>query len=117
MGKGSISEVLKAFDTQLHRYVAIKFLHDNLQAEPAFVTRFQHEAQIVASLRHPNIVQYYDYAISQLPPAAGITAYMWMSYVKGRNLASYIRISSPARKFLPTSSLLHLFTYIVMPVC
>jgi len=116
LGQGGISEVWKAFDTLLHRYVAIKFLHANLQADPAFVTRFQHEAQIIASLRHPNIVQYYDYAISQLPAAGSITAYMAMDYVEGGNLASYIRNTSRARKFLPSGDILHLFSSIGMAV-
>src|SRR5947209_17572881 len=109
LGHGGMAEVWKALDTQLQRHVAIKLLHANLQADPAFVTRFQHEAQIIASLRHPNIVQYYDYAISQLPAAGSITAYMAMDYVEGGNLASYIRNTSRARKFLPSGDILHLF--------
>src|SRR5436305_5771227 len=65
LGQGGMAEVWKAFDTQLQRYVAIKFLHANLQADPSFVSRFTREAQVIAALRHPNIVQIYDFHISE----------------------------------------------------
>src|SRR5712691_4755394 len=64
LGHGGMAEVWKARDTQLQRYVAIKLLHPNLQADPDFVTRFQREAQAIASLRHPNIVQIHDFQVS-----------------------------------------------------
>src|SRR5437660_9216028 len=65
LGQGGMAEVWKALDTQLQRYVAIKLLHANLQADPDFITRFTREAQIIAALRHPNIVQIYDFYISE----------------------------------------------------
>ena len=57
LARGGQGEVWKAFDTQLRRYVAIKQLHADLQADPDFVSRFEREARFIASLRHPNIVQ------------------------------------------------------------
>ncbi|TMC85945.1 MAG: serine/threonine protein kinase, partial [Chloroflexi bacterium] len=59
--RGGMGQVWKAYDTQLRRYVAIKVLHADLQANPDFVSRFSREAQFVASLRHPNIVQIHDF--------------------------------------------------------
>src|SRR5258706_6757015 len=61
LGYGGMAEVWKAFDPQLQRYVAIKLLHANLRDDPNFATRFQREAQLIASLHHPNIVQVHDF--------------------------------------------------------
>ena len=60
LGRGSMAEVWKAYDSQLERYVAIKILHADLQADPEFLTRFACEARVIASLHHPNIVQNID---------------------------------------------------------
>src|SRR5690242_16731498 len=56
LARGGMGEVWKAFDPHLRRYVAIKLLLADLRNDPDFVTRFGREAQLVASLRHPNIV-------------------------------------------------------------
>jgi len=116
LGQSSIAEVWKAFDTHVHRYVAIKILHANLQADPEFVTRFQREVQVIASLRHPNIVQYYDFSTSQLPGAASVTAYIVMDYIEGGTLASYIRNTSREGKLLPLADIVRLFTSIAMAI-
>ncbi|TMD38366.1 MAG: hypothetical protein E6J04_01955 [Chloroflexi bacterium] len=57
LGSGGMAEVWKALDTQLQRYVAIKLLHANLKEDPHFIARFEREAQLIASLHHPNIVR------------------------------------------------------------
>ena len=54
---GVAGEVWKAFDTQQHRYVTIKIIPVNAQMSTDFAPRFYREAQILAALRHPNIVQ------------------------------------------------------------
>lgn len=61
IGHGGMSEVYKGQQTQLHRLVAIKVMHPFLADDEGFVARFQREARIVATLRHPNIVQVYDF--------------------------------------------------------
>src|SRR5437879_6466914 len=98
-----MAEVWRAFDTQLQRYVAIKLLHANLQADPGFVSRFTREAQMVAALRHPNIVQIYDFHISEAANAgtseSDTIAYMVMEYIKGSTLASYIYNISRKQQF------------------
>jgi eukaryotic-like serine/threonine-protein kinase len=107
-----VVEVWKVFDTQARRYVAIKFLHVNLQADPDFVKRFQRETLAVATLSHPNIVPYYDYSILQ-PDATGMTrAYLVMSYVDGGTLADSIRNTSRQGKFPATTDFVRLFTII-----
>ena len=91
--RGGMGQVWKAYDTQLRRYVAIKVLHADLQANPDFVSRFSREAQFVASLRHPNIVQIHDFQFTNAEES-GTTAYMVMDYVEGGTLADYIRATS-----------------------
>ena len=101
LGQGGMAEVWKAFDPRLERFVAIKFLHASLRSDPTFITRFQREARTVASLRHPNIVQVFDF---ETPPAGtgDALAYMVMDYIEGQTLADYLRTTSRARKF-PTA--------------
>src|SRR5437588_3446014 len=80
--RGGMGEVWKAYDTQLRRHVAIKLLHANLRANPDFVSRFTREAQFVASLRHPNIIQVHDFQFTETGKSDS-TAYMVMDYVEG----------------------------------
>ena len=61
VGHGGMSEVYRGQQAQLDRMVAIKVLHPFLADEEGFVVRFKREARIVATLRHPNIVQVYDF--------------------------------------------------------
>ncbi len=98
LGRGGMAEVWKAFDPRLQRYVAIKFLQAALQSDPTFVARFVREAQAVASLRHPNIVQIYDFET----PAQGsedVPICIVMDYIEGPTLATYIQGMSSAHKF------------------
>src|SRR5579884_2750494 len=85
LGRGGMAEVWKALDTQLQRYVAIKLLQANLRDDPNFVTRFIREAQVVASLRHPNIVQIHDFYSSEGSKKdnseSEAVAYMIMEYI------------------------------------
>ena len=112
LGQGGMAEVWKAFDTQTRVYVAIKFLHANLRTDPEFATRFQREAQIIASLRHPNIVQYHDFFISQPPGTGNTTASVVMDYVDGGTLSDYMRNTSRQGKFLPVTDVIRLFASI-----
>ncbi|MHB8597077.1 MAG: serine/threonine-protein kinase [Ktedonobacteraceae bacterium] len=110
LGRGGMAEVWKALDTQLHRYVAIKILHTNLQTDPGFISRFAHEAQMVAALRHPNIVQIYDFHISEQAEADKTIAYMVMEYIEGDTLADYIHATSEQQQFPPAADIVRLFT-------
>jgi eukaryotic-like serine/threonine-protein kinase len=55
IGRGAMSRVLEAWDRHTHRHVALKVLSDRLAADRAFLERLEREAQIAASLTHPNI--------------------------------------------------------------
>jgi len=55
IGAGGVGEVNRATDTRLKREVAIKVLPATLAADPDRLARFQREAEVLASLNHPNI--------------------------------------------------------------
>jgi len=121
LGRGGMAEVWKALDTQLQRHVAIKVLHADLRTDPNFTSRFEREAQLIAVLHHPNIVQIYDFQISFANNTTGGSgadadepaAYMIMDYVEGQTLAQYLHKTAQQGKFLSYTELLHLFT----PIC
>jgi serine/threonine protein kinase len=113
LGHGGMGEVWKALDTQLHRYVAIKVLHANLQDGPNFITRFEREAQLIASLHHPNIITIHDFRVFHPSESADAIAYMVMDYVEGSTLAKILHTTSHEGKFLSPDDLLYLFT----PIC
>src|SRR6266702_2552582 len=112
LGSGGMAEVWKSFDTQLHRYVAIKILHANLQNDPEFMTRFVREARAIASLHHPNIVQIYDFQTVNPSESSNSLAYMVMDYVEGQTLAEYLRHSSGLGKSLSATDIVNLFASI-----
>jgi serine/threonine protein kinase len=60
-----MAQVFRAYHPQLDRYVAIKVLRADLVEDEEFLTRFQREARAVAALRHPNIVQVYDFDVQE----------------------------------------------------
>jgi|GEM_PF-404988 len=78
--QGGMSTVYKASDPNLKRTVAIKLIHTHLSRDPEFVRRFEQEATAVAQLRHPNIVQVYDFSHEDN------LYYMVMEYVPGDTL-------------------------------
>ncbi|GLV57379.1 hypothetical protein KDH_42150 [Dictyobacter sp. S3.2.2.5] len=120
LGHGGVAEVWKALDTQLQRYVAIKMLHPNLRDDPNFIARFQREAQLIAALHHPNIVQIHDFQIYQPPASATPTylplAYMVMDYVEGQTLAEYIYETSSVGKVPAPDRIVNLFTSISLAI-
>lgn len=79
IGRGGMAEVYRAYHASLDRFVAIKILHPFLSEDPEFKERFEREARSVAQLRHPNIVQVYDF---DFDPERELY-YMVMEYVDG----------------------------------
>src|SRR5512143_2924852 len=80
LGRGGMAEVYKAYQPNLDRYVAVKMMHTFLSDEKEFLARFEREAKVVATLRHPNIVQVYDF------DAESGVYYMVMEYISGETL-------------------------------
>jgi serine/threonine protein kinase len=62
LGRGGMGEVFRARDTELRREVALKVLPDVFAADLDRLSRFEREAQILASLNHPNIAAIYGFA-------------------------------------------------------
>ncbi len=77
LGRGGMADVYKAYQPGLDRYVAVKVLHPHLSEDPDFVTRFQREAKTVAALRHPHIVQVFDF------DSQNDRYFMVMEYIEG----------------------------------
>lgn len=82
-----MAEVYKGQHVQLDRMVAVKVLHPFLADEEGFVVRFKREAQIVATLRHPNIVQVFDFDYNE---ELGIY-YMVMELIDGPTLKTRLQ--------------------------
>ncbi len=61
LGAGGMATVYKAYHSRLNRYVAIKMIHTAQASNPAFIARFEREAQIIAHVEHSNIVTVYDF--------------------------------------------------------
>jgi len=116
LGHGGMGEVWKALDTQLQRNVAIKVLHEDWQMDQEFVTRFTREAQFIASLHHPNIVQIHDFQIAYPPDVEFTMAYMVMDYVEGETLGDFIRRTSRKGEFPTAQDVIYLFTGISLAI-
>ena len=95
IGQGGMSSVFKAFDPNLRRVVAVKLIHPHLSSDPRFTARFEDEARAVAKLRHPNIVQVYDFNHD------GRLYYMVQEFVPGQTLQSLLARSNEAGERLP----------------
>jgi len=99
IGAGGMGEVYRATDTNLKRAVAIKVLPDALAADAERLMRFRREAEVLASLNHPNIAAVYG-----LEDAEGVKALV-MEFVEGMDLAERIaRGAIPLDEALPIAA-------------
>ncbi|MEV0146362.1 MULTISPECIES: serine/threonine-protein kinase [unclassified Nonomuraea] len=89
VGGGGMGEVWRAADTVLGRTVAVKVMMPALAENPAFAQRFQNEARAMATLRHPGVVDVYDYGTCEV--AGRRMSFLVMEYVEGESLDRILR--------------------------
>src|SRR3954454_1398637 len=87
IGHGGMGAVFKVRQPKLDRLAALKLLPHSLATDPAFASRFEREARLLARLNHPNIVAVYDHG------QAGEFFYLLMEFVDGVNLRQAMRAS------------------------
>jgi len=89
LGRGGMGVVFHAFDLELQRAVAIKFLSPELSADLAFRERFVRESRMAAAIEHPAIVPIYEAG------AIRDTLFIVMRYVPGQDLGRILRAEAP----------------------
>jgi serine/threonine protein kinase len=104
VGRGGMATVYKAYQPALERHVAIKVIHKHLAADDEqFLKRFQREAKAVASLRHPNIVQVFDFGTED------DVTYMVMEYLEGSTLKAVLNALAQKGETMRLDQVLRIF--------
>ena len=101
-----MAEVYLGSHRNLDRLIAIKLLHSYIEEEPLLIERFHREAKVVAGLRHPNIVQIFDFDTIDGHP------FIVMEYLKGPTLATYLRHLHQRKKRIPSDQVARLLNEI-----
>ncbi len=95
LGGGSFGTVYHAFDTVNRAEVALKIPGDHVTFHPGLIERFATEARSLATLRHPNIVAYYDSRLDAHP------RFLAAEFVNGRDLESILAKARKLNKWMP----------------
>jgi serine/threonine protein kinase len=95
IGAGGMAEVYRGRHEKLNRDVAIKVLHSSLTGDPQFIARFEREARLAASLRHPGIVQVFDF------DSQGDQLYLVMEFINGGTLKQRLEELKAKGEYMP----------------
>ena len=95
IARGGMAEVYLGTHITLDRKVAVKILRNPSEEHSDALERFQREARVIASLRHPNIIQVFDFDTVDNDP------YIVMEYVEGPSLSAYLHFLHKNNKTLP----------------
>ncbi len=106
IGSGGMAEVYLGRHDKLNREVAIKVLRPSLINDPQFTARFEREARLAANLRHPGIVQVFDFDTED------DRHYLIMEYIKGGTLKARLQSLRNAGEFMPLDEISHYLTRI-----
>jgi Tol biopolymer transport system component len=98
LAAGGMGQVYRAKDTRLNRIVAVKALHESFAGHPERVARFTREAQLLASLNHPNIASIYG--VEELQGST----FLVLEFVEGQSLADILKSGPmPVREAVATA--------------
>jgi hypothetical protein len=101
VARGGMAEVYTGTHESIGQ-VAVKVMRGLLERDSDQLARFQREAEVIEDLRHPNIVQMFDYAIVDESP------YLVMEYIPGPSLAAYLKRLHDKKERLPFSTVAQL---------
>jgi len=104
LGRGGMAQVFRAYHAQLDRYVAVKVLRSDLVGEQEFLARFTREARSVAALRHPNIVQVFDFDVQN------DYYYMVMELMEGDSLKAAMSAFRARGEMMPVKEIARILT-------
>jgi serine/threonine protein kinase len=102
LGRGGMAQVYRAYHPQLDRYVAIKVLRSDLVEEEEFLARFRREARAVAGLRHPNIVNVFDFDVQN------DQFFMVMELLEGDTLKVYLNSYRTRGEHIPLGEIVRI---------
>jgi serine/threonine protein kinase len=107
LGRGGMAQVYRGYHPQLDRYVALKVLRSDLVEQDEFLGRFKREAHAVSGLRHPNIVQVFDFDVQD------DLHYMVMELLDGDTLRARLNEYRVRGERMPLAEILRVLIHVL----
>ncbi|HXV44853.1 MAG TPA: protein kinase [Anaerolineae bacterium] len=107
LGQGGMARVYRGFDVRLKRRAAIKVIDTPFRADPAYIARFEREAQAIAQLKHPHVVGVYRYG------QANELLYIAMEYIEGADLETILAAHQEDQQAMSPAEV----SQIIRPIC